>query len=433
MRIIQLCSENVKRLRAVEITPSGHIVTIAGKNAQGKSSILDSIYYALAGAGNIPAQPIRKGEKKARIRLCLGGEQELIVERRFTESGSTLIVENAQGARFQSPQKMLDALLGELSFDPLAFARMKPRDQYDELRRIVKLDINIDDLDGQNRADFGTRTEINRDVKAKRAQAEAITVTEGLPETAVDESDLLDRITNASEKNTLIEQRRARRQQAARDVQAKRDHAATKRAEAARLIQEAEALETAADSLQQELSVAPTLPELVDVTDLRAQLDQAKMVNQQIAQRDRRIALEREAAALEAQSQNFTEQMEAREKIKADAIAAASMPVPGLGFGDGVVTYNGIPLEQASTAEQLRVSVAIAMAANPRLRVIRIQDGSLLDENSLSAIADMAKAGDYQVWVETVRTDGKVGIVIEDGAVVAVDGEPVEPAEPAAA
>ena len=38
---------------------------------------------------------------------------------------------------------MLDDLLGALSFDPLAFSRMKPRDQFDELRRIVKLDIDF--------------------------------------------------------------------------------------------------------------------------------------------------------------------------------------------------------------------------------------------------------------------------------------------------
>lgn len=109
--------------------------------------------------------------------------------------------------------------------------------------------------------------------------------------------------------------------------------------------------------------------------------------------------------------------MEAREKAKADAISAAQLPVQGLGFGDGVVTFNGIPFDQASSAEQLRVSMAIAMASNPKLRVIRITDGSLLDEDSLAAIADMAKAEDYQIWIERVDATGKVGILIEDGQV----------------
>ena len=109
--------------------------------------------------------------------------------------------------------------------------------------------------------------------------------------------------------------------------------------------------------------------------------------------------------------------MDARAKQKQDAIAGAAMPVDGLGFGAGVVTYNGVPFDQASSAEQLRVSMGIAIAANPKLRVIRITDGSLLDEDSLAAIGEMAKAADFQVFVEVVDSSGTVGIVIEDGLV----------------
>ncbi|MGI9420342.1 MAG: hypothetical protein ACR2RA_21165, partial [Geminicoccaceae bacterium] len=73
-------------------------------------------------------------------------------------------------------------------------------------------------------------------------------------------------------------------------------------------------------------------------------------------------------------------------------IEAVKMPIDGLGLGDGVVTLNGIPFDQVSTAEQMRTSVALAMAANPTLKVIRIKDGSLLDDDSLAMIAGMADA-----------------------------------------
>ena len=70
------------------------------------------------------------------------------------------------------------------------------------------------------------------------------------------------------------------------------------------------------------------------------------------------------------------------------------MPVEGLGFGAGIVTFNGLPFDQASTAEQLRVSVAIAMAANPKLRVLRIKHGNDLDADNLAArIRAFARAG----------------------------------------
>ena len=93
------------------------------------------------------------------------------------------------------------------------------------------------------------------------------------------------------------------------------------------------------------------------------------------------------------------------------------MPVKGLSFGEGEVVFNGLPLNQASDAEQLRVSIAIAMAANPKLRVLRIRDGSLLDERSLAAVATMADTQDYQIWIERVDSSGKVGVHMEDGEV----------------
>ena len=160
MKIVKLVAENIKKIKAVEINPNGEIVTIAGKNGAGKTSILDSIWWAMSGTSHIQGAPIRKGQTKARIKLDLG---EIIVERKFTDAGSTLTVENSEGARFPSPQKMLDALVGSLSFDPLAFSRMEPRKQLDELRRVSKLDVDIDKLNTLNALDYDKRTQLNRE------------------------------------------------------------------------------------------------------------------------------------------------------------------------------------------------------------------------------------------------------------------------------
>ena len=173
MKIVRLTAENLKKLRAVEITPAGDLVQISGKNGAGKTSVLDSIYWALAGSSHVQGQPIRKGEHKARVKLDLG---TIVVERKFADADGKLTtsvtVESAEGARFPSPQKLLDSLLGELSFDPLAFARMEPRKQFDELRRVSKLEVDIDALDALNAGDYAKRTDLNRDAKAKRAQVD---------------------------------------------------------------------------------------------------------------------------------------------------------------------------------------------------------------------------------------------------------------------
>ena len=463
MKIIKLNAENIKKLVAVEIIPSGDIVTIAGKNRAGKTSVLDSIYWALAGTSHVQSQPIRKGENKARIKLDLG---ELIVERKFTinkdgETTTSISVENAEGARFPSPQKMLDALLGELSFDPLAFSRMEPRKQFDELRRVSELDVDIDKLDALNKGDYAKRTDINRDAKAKRAQAEGIAVPAGEPVPLVDESALVDELQKAGEHNTELATREARRKEAQDQANRLKQQAVAKREHSAKVREAAEsAYARAGDELQaaikkmksdadtalksaladadafnnnatdelakaaeieKKIDAAPALPKPVEVTELRQKIEQARASNKLTTERQQAAARKaqaiKEAAELEAQSKALTDGMEAREKAKADAIARAKLPVAGIGFGSGVVTYNDIPFEQASSAEQLRVSMSIAMAANPKLRVIRITDGSLLDDDSLAAITAMAKAGDYQVWLEVVDSSGKLGIVIEDGRV----------------
>ena len=100
------------------------------------------------------------------------------------------------------------------------------------------------------------------------------------------------------------------------------------------------------------------------------------------------------------------------------SIEAAEMPVAGISLSDESVMFNGQPLSQASSAEQLKVSVAMAFALKPRLKICLIRDGSLLDENSLKLVAGMAEEADAQVWLEKVSSDGAgCSVVIEDGMV----------------
>jgi hypothetical protein len=338
---------------------------------------------------------------------------------------------------------MLDDLLGSLSFDPLQFSRMDARTQYATLRNLVKLDVDIDALDAANKADYDARTEINRQTKQLTARAEAIAVVAAEP---VDEVYLLDAIEKAGQVNADIQKRQQNRdkalqtvsdlavkQQKARDkVTPARERAAERiselerqirtireemEAEVSGLMTEAQDAVDEADALKARLAAAPPLPTPVVISDLRAQLDAARVANAAVARLRERDALLLESQQSEAIAQGYTAAMAAREKQKSEAIAAADMPVPDLSFGDGAVLYRGLPFDQASSAEQLRVSTSIAMALNPKLRVIRIKDGGLLDDDGLKSLAEMAEKHDYQVWLETVKSDDPAAIVMEDGEV----------------
>lgn len=432
MRIVQFESDNFKRLRAVQISPDGNVVTIGGKNGSGKSSILDAIYVALVGLSVAPPKPIRAGEEKCRIKLDLG---DLIVTRTFTakEGGTytdSLKVESADGnTRFNKPQKVLDELLGAVGFDPFAFVSMKPKDQAATLLEMVPLPVDLDELAAADTADFAARRDVNRDGQALAARLAAIPeVPDDTPAELVDRDAILAELASAAETNTALAAEKARREraleeanQAIRDSVELAERARAMIAEGERLLQQATDDRNAANGRGAELEELPTLGEPVDTAELQQRLAQAEATNAAIARRQQREALEKELEELRAKSKGYTDAMAARELSRKNALAKAKMPIEGLAFGvddagKATVLFNGQPFEQASSAEQIRASTAIAMAGNPQLRVLRIKDGSLLDDESMALIAGMAEAEDFQLWVEVVRGDG-VGIIMEDGAV----------------
>ena len=59
-RIVGLKVQNVKKIVAVQVNDLGNSVTVGGKNGNGKSSLLDSIMYALSGGKSQPDEVIRK-------------------------------------------------------------------------------------------------------------------------------------------------------------------------------------------------------------------------------------------------------------------------------------------------------------------------------------------------------------------------------------
>ena len=175
MKIINLQAENIKRIIAVEITPLGNVVEINGNNESGKTSLLDSIWWALAGTRSHQPMPVRDGQKEARITLDLG---DIIIKREFKVDENKhvttrLLVEREDGARFPSPQKMLDDLLDSLAFDPLAFAKMSAKEQYKVLTAFVP-DVDFDSETMAQKSDYDHRRECNRDEKNNRAAADQI-------------------------------------------------------------------------------------------------------------------------------------------------------------------------------------------------------------------------------------------------------------------
>ena len=404
MRIIGLTAENVKRLKTIEITPDPHMQVIGGRNAQGKSSVLDAIWLALTGAKAAKAtpRPVRDGTDHAEIVLDLG---DLTVTRRWNAAGkSALTVTSADGAKYPSPQAMLDKLVGSISFDPLAFTRLSAREQRESLLALVDLSEDLDALDRERADLYAQRTDIGRQGKALGDP----TVDESLPAEETLASEVLAELREAQEHNDAIKAaRRALTIAEASYMQAEAERIAAEQDASAALV----AMEAARTSLN-------AAGVLVDTAPIEARLADVEQNNARIRENNTaRATLERKRA-LRDEYTDLTEQINALDQRKTDALASATFPVDGLGFDADGVTYQGVPLAQASSAEQIRVAVAMAMAMNPELRVLRVMDGSLLDDEAMAALREQVTAGDYQLWIERVGDSDEGAIIIEDGEVV---------------
>lgn len=414
MKIIQFEAENVKKLKVVRIAPKNALVQITGKNGSGKSSVLDSIYWALAGKDAMKGQdqPIRKGEEKAVIKLNLG---DIIVTRRFSKSGTTLVVENAEGYKAPKAQAMLDDLIGNLTFDPLEFSRMASKDQFETLRKISDVQVDFDMLAIDDEADRDVRRDINRDIISLEAQTAAIAMPTEAPTEPVNIEDLLAQLNQLEDQNTIV-----------REAEIKRDGYTKQIAETRRLI---DAIQLQIAGYETELralinaSDAHTVPAAQSTDDIKSRIAGATAANKAYDAVQKKIALRQSVTDKKDQVLALETRMAQRNQAKIKAVQESKMPIDGLAFGDNEVLFNDIPFIQLSSAEQLRVSVAIAMAANPTLRVIRIKDGSLLDGDGMKMIEEAARDRDYQIWVEKVTDGGKVGIVMEDGEISGDDTE----------
>lgn len=414
MKVLQLGVENFKRLVAVEINPDGDTVVLTGKNGAGKSSVLEAMFWAIAGAEGAKQMPnpIRNGAEKTTVRVVF--DDGLTVEKTTTNNGAPrLKVSDPEGKTYASPQGVLDALRGRLSFDPLAFTRASAKDQVEQLLEATGQKDLLDELETERKEAYEERTVVNRE--AKRLQS------------LVDSHGDVDKDLQVKDAQDLLG-----RLQAAQEVSAKRtrllEQEERENAHAAKALQEAEDLEARAKKLREEAdrckeaaTSARHEAEQIDLPDvdlLKAELADVEEHNAQARKAEQAREDQAKLAEARSQSASLTEGIEKNQEIMAGIIGDASLPVDGLAFNSDGVTYKGVPLKQASQAEQIRVSVGIAMSLNPKLRVLHVKDGSLLDEESMAAIRELAKDRDYQVWIERVGSEGETGILIEDGQVV---------------
>lgn len=434
LRLIGMSIENFQKIKVFNLEPKGNVIKITGANASGKSSVLDAIWLALAGTRGGPSAPVRKGAGRGVVRLDL---DDIRVTRMWSEGGDTkgeMWIEAKDGLRYGSPQKMLDEAMAKISFDPLAFNRMDIKLQANELRKLLDLDDVIAAIRADELNDYNTRRDQTKLLTTLKAQRANVHVPENLPAKKRDLDAMTQELATLAEFNIGIDRERMKREQLneALNLKTKQLESRTRQVKELReqLAEAEEALQTEMVQLEESVAVIkalPPLPEEKDAATLSEEIATARVINSAIDRRSQAERMDGEIDVVVATIDNLDKAIEAHRSKATEIIAKAKYPVPGLGFADDEVTYNGLPFTQASNAEQIKVSIAMGMALNPKLRVMRIKDGSLLDAASMTVVEEMAVENNFQVFVEIVDVSGKMGVYLVDGEIATIDGEERKP------
>ncbi len=430
LTISEFAATGYKGLDEVVIRPNGNLVLICGRNGQGKSSVLDAMWAALQGAkaAREVDKPIRDGQSKAIVRLEISdetGRVKYLVTRRWTKNdGGTLTVEAPDRAKYGTPQALLDATMGAISFDPAAFLRQDAKAQLSTLIAALgdSLGFDPDEIERRRKGIYDARTAVGQKVRDLEGQIAALPELDPtLPEAEVTASTVMSEWDAATAHN----EKRRRAWDTVSEYTSDLSKAET-------VLREAEEAAARArdrrDFLVQELASAESyaggLSPDYDTDAIRARLDDIDATNRKIRAQVHRRAILAELDDRRREVTTFTDRLADIAREKADGIAAAALPVPGLSFNDEGVLYRGVPFGDASRSERMRISAGIGMSANPELRVMRIDDGEALDSESLAVLDELAEEHGYQVWISKVSEGSPVGFTIESGRVASIDGVP---------
>ena len=444
--VVGLQVRNVMGVRAValEFDPNGELVLIGGENAQGKSSTLIGLESAIAGAAALPPDALRHGAGKGGVVVVLSdreGVPRYKVERFLTQGGGTRLEVHSlageeDGGPVRSPQGLLAGFLSAIGFDPLEFASLAKKDPQkaaESLRKLVGVEFK--DLDEREAKATEERKTARRELDTIEKQIA------GLPplhKDAPNAEQSVAELTAQFEAAQAEVARRAAVRVAASEARAAVDAVRAERVEAEAEVErlEAELLEARAfvQALHERVDAASNvaleaigaesaLDELVDagVDAARAALAGADEANRKVRENALRKMREAERAEkkrafddAQADLETFTDERRAR-------IAGATYPIEGLAFDPTgtKVLLHGVPFEQASDAERVRVSLAVGMALNPRLRALIIgRSGNDLDKRAIATLREHAKEHRFLIIGERVGDGSEVSVVIEDGQVL---------------
>jgi hypothetical protein len=424
--IIGFVTENVKKIKLVQLKPNGKTILITGANQQGKTSLVDSFWWTLGGKNAMrkTSEPIREGETEARSILEF---QDFIVERRYTLKSSYLYVtlKDEQRTPVHPAQSFIDKFLGTISIDPTEILQMSPKEQVENLLKLFKVYDKVTELDGKYEGLYQKRWSIGQERDSAIGALENLEKpSEGISREEKSISDLSKKLTEAINFNNNIEQAK-RQADNAQDNIVNRNRTISEWENQIKELQNK--IAQAKQVNNQEQATINKIQEQIEgvafkeTVPIEEEISKVEEYNEKVREAKKYDEFQNKVNNFNEQYKELNEECEAILNQKQEILQGIKMPVEGLSIDDRGLVFGPTrrPMEQLSDSEQHLIAGKIAMAEKPTIRILRIKHGEALDDKTFEIYQKMAEENGYQLIIEKVDTSGKLGIVLEDGEVIA--------------
>lgn len=422
IKINKLEIENVKRVKAVKIEPTANGLTIlGGKNNQGKTSILDSIAWALGGNRYKPSQANRDGSM-APPYLSLTLSNGLVVERRGKNSDLKVIDPNGEKAG----QQLLNSFVEELAIDLPKFMNSTSGEKAKILLQIIGVGDQLIQLEKEDKELYNQRHTIGQIADQKQKYANEQPYYADAPKEPISISELLQQQQAILAKNGENQRKR----ESVRQFEVQYTQQAQEVERLKQLLSTAEmALAQTASNLETAKKSALDLHD-ESTEELEANLQQIDEINRKVRANGDKDKAEMDAADYRNQYDKLTKQINEVRKRKADLLDNANLPLEGLSVKEGELIYNGQAWDNMSGADQLRVSTAIVRKLKPDCGFILLDKLEQMDIDTLNEFGAWLEAEGLQAIATRVGTGDECSIIIEDGYVVGQEQTPATEQQP---
>lgn len=416
VKITALEAENVKRIKAVALTPSPTGLTlVGGNNNQGKTSVLDALAWALGGERFRPTAAQRDGAvAPAHLKVTLSNG--VIVERKG--KNASLTVTDPTGRR--SGQQLLNAFVEPLALDLPRFMEASDKEKADILLRIIGVGTELHIKDMEIKSLYDKRTFTGQLAAQKKHFAEEMISYPEAPDEPVSASELIRQQQDILARNGENQRLRAQYAELEQQVQQCVDELKRTRERIATLQQLADELDAKHTKLfNQRETARKTVSQLQDesTAELEASIRDIEETNRKVRANLEKAHAKDEAAQYASEYDRLTESIQQKRADRMALLNGADLPLPGLSVEDGVLTYKGKHWRDMSGSDQLRVAAAIVRRLNPDCGFVLLDKLEQMDMTTLQEFSAWLEAEGLQAIATRVSTGSECQIIIEDGMV----------------